>query len=113
MSLVEDALGQILDDESVKSYINNNKELLRQVFHSLVDAYRTLFPNGPLRLKILGPLMWGIVRWESKVRNVFLLHSALDPKELQSYGGLVCEKICEEILKVIEMDLEDIKLKRV
>ena len=109
----ESALEQILKDESVTDFIKDNKESFRQVFHSLIDAYKTLFPGGPLRLKILGPLLWDIVRWVPKVQNVFYLHDALDLKELQPHGGLVCEKICEEILEVLEVELQDIKLKSV
>lgn len=101
----------ILKNENVVDFIKENKKVLREVFHSLVDAYKSLFPDGPLRLKILGPLLWNVVKWKPEIRNVFILHDKLDMKELQSYGGPVSEKICEEILKVLEVDLEDIKLK--
>lgn len=111
--MTEDALGDILKREGVTDFIESEKEQLRNVVLSLIDAYKQLFPGGPIRLKILGPLIWDVVRWENKIHNVFILHSSFDMKELEAYGGPVSERIVDDILKMLEVDLGDIKLRRI
>lgn len=109
--MTEDALGEILKREGVTDFIKSKKEELRNVVLSLIDAYKQLFPDAPIRLKIFGPLVWDVVRWENKIRNVLILHSSFDMKELEAYGGPVSERIVDDILEMLEVDLGDIKLK--
>jgi hypothetical protein len=108
----EDAIKAILNRENVIKYINDKKTQLREVFASLVYAYETIFPDAPIRLTVLGPLLWDLVKWETRIQNLFLLHDKFD-KERDCYGGPLSTRVVEEIMKMIEVDLQDIKLKKV
>jgi hypothetical protein len=109
--LSEDALLQIITHEGVLDYIKSHKEPLLEMFCALLHAYQKMHPNEPCTLKILGPLIWDILKWEIKVRNVFVLHQ-FDMDGLENYGGPISVFIVEQVLKIIEVDFETIKLKK-
>lgn len=113
ISLTDDALLNILKNEGVIKYIEDNKEQIREVFLTIIDAYKILFPSGEVRTRIIRPVIWNLLKWHPKIQNVFYLHDVLDPKELRGEEGPVCEKCFDYIMVMLEIDLEDVKFKKI
>ncbi len=107
-----DALSTILQNEKVFDFIDSKKEDLRKVFAALVDAFEQLFPNAPLKLDIIGNLIWDVIKYENRIINVYILHD-FGMENWGHYGGpnIVSERIIDEIFQVLEIDIGDIKLK--
>ena len=104
----------ILKNEKVLYFIKSKKEELRKVFVSLVDAFEQLFPNTPLKLDVIGALMWDIIKYESRIVNVYILHD-FGLESWANYGGtnLVSIRIVDSILETLEVDLGDIRFKKI
>ena len=109
--MTEDALAEILKNEKVSEYIENNKEALKLMFFSLVDAVEQVYPNDPPKPMIICSLMWEVLKWEKKVMNVFILHG-FDMSKWEHYGPPVGERIISDVLEALDVDLNTIRLKR-
>ena len=106
-------MSNILQNEKVFEFINSKKEELRKVFASLADAFEQLFPNTPLKLEVIGTLMWDVIKYENRIINVYILHD-FGLENWGSYGGqnIVSERIIDEVFQVLDVDIGDIKLKK-
>jgi hypothetical protein len=108
----EDALSNILRNEKVYKFIEDKKEELRKVFAALADAFWLLFPNESLKLEIIGPLIWDVIKYEPCILNVYVLHD-FGLENWGYYGGknIVSLRIVEEIFQLLDIDVGDIKVK--
>lgn len=104
----------ILKNEKVLDFIKNKKKELRMVFVSLVDAFEQIFPNTPLKLDVIGALIWDVIKYESRIINVYILHD-FGLENWGNYGGnnLVSVRIVDTIIEMLEVDLGDIRFKKI
>jgi len=99
-----DALHDILKRRGVVKFVDLKKKEIKEAIVLLVSAYRKVFPNEPCDILVIGPLVWDIVRWETSVRNVFLLQG-FNMDELHAYGGPVSQQIVAIILRTLNVDI--------
>ena len=109
--MTEDALVKIVQQEGVTDFIKTNKAALLDMFCALLHAFSKIHPNQKITLKIVGPLIWDIMKWATCVRNVFVLHG-FDMNELDKYGGPVSVAIVEQVIEVLEVDFESVTIKK-
>lgn len=109
--MTEDALAEILKNEKVSEYIEKNKEALRRMFFSLVDAVEQIYPSDRPKPTMICSLMWEVLKCEKIVMNVFILHG-FDMSKWEHYCPPVGERIISDVLQTLDVDLDTIRLRR-
>jgi hypothetical protein len=108
----DDALETLLKRVGIADFIKTKKDDLEKTIFGLIDSIQQFYPELPITMSILAPLIWDVIKWDNGIRNPFITEDKFDISELDKYGGPFSVKIVEDVMKELQIDMGVIILKK-
>ncbi len=84
--------------------LNQRRKSLGELYVALHDIYGQFHPDARITFSVLKPIIWYIIKIDPSIVEFYYTNSQIDPKELSGYGGHPCERILDEVERIL---LED------